>query len=87
MQLLKTLPGVGDILAIVISTEIGLIERFSNAEQLASHADTVPAVKSSGDKDRYGHTPKESSHYLKWALVSAANAPAHYRNRAGQFSR
>ena len=36
MQLLKTVPGVGDILAIVIDTEIGLIERFSSAEQLAS---------------------------------------------------
>jgi transposase len=78
MQLLKTIPGVGDILAIVIGTEIGLIERFSTAEQLASYAGTVPAVKSSGGKVRYGHTPKESNHYLKWAFVEAANAPAQY---------
>ena len=61
LQLLKTVPGVGDILAIVIGTEIGLIERFSRAEQLASYAGTVPAVKSSGGKVRYGHTPKESN--------------------------
>lgn len=79
MQLLKTIPGVGDILAIVIGTEIGLVERFSTAEQLASYAGTVPAVKSSGGKVRYGHTPKESNHYLKWAFVEAANAPAQYR--------
>ena len=79
MQLLKTVPGVGDILAIVIGTEIGLVERFSRAEQLASYAGTVPAVKSSGGKVRYGHTPKESNHYLKWAFVEAANAPAQYR--------
>ena len=78
MQLLKTIPGVGDILAIVIGTEIGLIERFASAEQLASYAGTVPAVKSSGGKVRYGHTPKESNHYLKWAFVEAANAPAQY---------
>jgi transposase len=78
MQLLKTIPGVGDILAIVIGTEIGLIERFSRAEQLASYAGTVPAVKSSGGKVRYGHTPKESNHYLKWAFIEAANAPAQY---------
>jgi hypothetical protein len=44
MQLLKTIPGVGDILAIVIGTEIGRVERFSRAEQLASYAGTVPAV-------------------------------------------
>jgi transposase len=79
MQLLKTIPGVGDILAIVIGTEVGLIERFARAEQLASYAGTVPAVKSSGGKVRYGHTPKESNHYLKWAFVEAANAPAQYR--------
>jgi transposase len=79
MQLIKTIPGVGDILAIVIGTEIGLIERFASAEQLASYAGTVPAVKSSGGKVRYGHTPKESNHYLKWAFVEAANAPAQYR--------
>lgn len=78
MQLLKTIPGVGDILAIVIGTEIGLVGRFSRAEQLASYAGTVPAVKSSGGKVRYGHTPKESNHYLKWAFVEAANAPAQY---------
>ena len=78
MQLLKSIPGVGDILAIVIGTEIGLVERFSRAEQLASYAGTVPAVKSSGGKVRYGHTPKESNHYLKWAFVEAANGPAQY---------
>ena len=78
MQLLKTIPGVGDILAMVIGTEIGLIERFIRAEQLASYAGTVPAVKSSGGKVRYGHTPKESNHYLKWAFIEAANAPAQY---------
>jgi transposase len=78
MQLLKTIPGVGDILAIVIGTEIGLIERFSTAEQLASYVGTTPAVKSSGGKVRYGHTPKESNHYLKWAFIEAANAPAQF---------
>ena len=75
MQLLKTVPGVGDILAIVIGTEIGLIERFASAEQLASYAGTVPAMKSSGGKIRYGHTPKKSNHYLKWAFVEATNGP------------
>jgi transposase len=81
MQLLKTIPGVGNILAIVIDTEIGLVERFSSAEQLASYAGTVPAVKSSGGKVRYGHTPKESNHYLKWAFVEAANGPAQYSKK------
>lgn len=80
MQLLKTLPGVGDILSIVIASEIGSIERFSSAEQLASYAGTVPTVKASGGKVRYGYLPPQANHYLKWAFIEAANATAHFHN-------
>ncbi len=79
MQLLKSLPGVGDILSIVISSEIGSVGRFARAEQLASYAGTTPTVKSSGGKSRYGHLPAQSNHYLKWAFIEAANGVArHY---------
>jgi len=80
IELLKSLPGVGDILIIVINLEIGAIERFSTAEQLASYAGTVLTVKSSGARSRYGHLPKQSNHYLKWAFTEAANAVSRYRN-------
>jgi len=80
MQLLKTLPGVGDILSIVIACEIGSVERFTSAENLASYAGVVPAVKSSGDKARYGHFPKQANHYLKWAYIEAANAVSSHYN-------
>lgn len=73
MQLLKTLPGVGDILAIVMDREIGSVERFPTAENLASYAGTTPKVKSSGGKTYYGPMRKESNQYLKWAFVEAAN--------------
>jgi transposase len=73
LQLLKTLPGVGDILAIVIEREIGFVERFPTAEQLASYAGTTPKVKSSAGKTYYGPMRKESNQYLKWAFVEAAN--------------
>ena len=69
----------GDILSIVINLEIGSIERFSSAEQLASYAGTVPTVKNSGARLRYGHLPKQSNHYLKWAFTEAANAASRYR--------
>jgi transposase len=80
MQLLKTLPGVGDILSIVIACEIGAVERFTSAEDLASYAGVVPGVKSSGDKTRYGHLPKQANHYLKWAYIEAANAVSSHSN-------
>jgi transposase len=82
MQLIKSLPGVGDILAIVIVLEIGDVERFGSAEHLASYCGTVPRVSSSGGKTHYGRVRQDVNHYLKWAYVEAASCIAlqHERN-------
>lgn len=76
MQLLKTLPGVGLILAATIALEIGDISRFASAERLASYAGTTPRVHSSGDRTRYGRTRPDVNRYLKWAFAEAANSVA-----------
>lgn len=76
MQLIKSLPGVGDILAIVIALEIGTVERFASAEHLASYSGTVPRVSSSGGKTHYGQVRSDVNHYLKWAFIEAASCIA-----------
>ncbi len=82
MQLLKTLPGVGDVLAIVIEREVGSIERFPSPQQFSSYAGTTPRVSSSGGKTHYGKMRTESNQYLKWAFIEAANAvSAHHAQR------
>jgi transposase len=81
--LLKTLPGVGEILAVVIWTEIGTIERFSRAEQLASYCGLVAREHSSGGKFRYGPVRRDVNVYLKWAFVEAANSSILNRERCG----
>jgi transposase len=83
IKLLKTLPGVGDILAVVIWTEIGTIERFSRAEQLASYCGLVAREHSSGDKFRYGPVRRDVNVYLKWAFVEAANSSVLNCERCG----
>jgi transposase len=80
---LKTLPGVGDILAVVIWTEIGTIERFSRAEQLASYCGLVARENSSGGKIRFGAVRRDVNVYLKWAFVEAANSSVLNRERCG----
>lgn len=80
---LKTLPGVGDILAVVIWTEIGTIERFSRAEQLASYCGLVARENSSGGKIRFGAVRRDVNVYLKWAFVEAANSAVLNRERCG----
>jgi transposase len=68
IQLLKTLPGVANILAIVIEHEMGSVDRFPSSAHFASYAGTVPTVKSSGGTTRYGRLRKQSNQYLKWAF-------------------
>lgn len=82
-QWLKTLPGVGDNLAVVIFTEIGTIERFSRAEQLASYCGLVAREHSSGGKIRFGPVRRDVNVYLKWAFVEAANSAVLNAGRCG----
>jgi transposase len=71
MQRLKTLPGVGNILAIVIEREVGTVDRFPAAGHLAAYAGVVPRVHSSGGKTRFGRMRKQANNYLKWAFIAS----------------
>jgi transposase len=87
MQLLKSIPGVGDILAIVIEREVGTINRFPSAPQFSSYCGTTPRVSSSGGKTRYGRLRTESNQYLKWAFIEAANVVAAHHAQRGWTTR
>ena len=76
MTLLRSLPGVAEILSVVIGLEIGDIRRFKWADRLASYAGTVPRVHASGGKVRLGRTRPDVNHYLKWAYAEAGNSVA-----------
>jgi transposase len=82
IQLLKTLPGVANILAIVIEREMGTVDRFSSSAHFASYSGTVPTVKASGGTIRYGRLRKQSNQYLKWAFIEAANVVVRQRRHA-----
>jgi transposase len=73
IRLLRTVPGLGPILAPLVWLEIGDVERFPRAEHLASYAGLVPRIIASGGHVRHGGTCRNVNHYLKWAFVEAAN--------------
>ena len=81
VQLLRTIPGVGQILSVVIASEIGDIERFPSSEHLAAYSGTTPRVHASGGKCHYGRAPADTNHYLKWAYTEAANTIMRNRHR------
>ena len=72
MKLVKTIPGIGDILAVTIMAEIGEIERFNSYKQLQAYSGLVPWVRNSGGKEWSGHLTKQGSAWLRYAVVEAA---------------
>lgn len=74
ITLLKTLPGIGFILAVVVWTEVGDITRFGSCLRLAGYSGTTPRVHSSGGKTRHGQLRSDVNRYLKWAFLEAANS-------------
>ncbi|MFH0954303.1 MAG: IS110 family transposase [Verrucomicrobiota bacterium] len=76
MQWLMTEPGIGWLLAAVITWEIGDIRRFPSDAHLTAYAGTTPRVHSSGGKTRHGALREDVNQYLKWAFLEAANSIA-----------
>ncbi len=77
-QYLRTIPGVGDILALTIYYEVGTIERFAGARPFVSYCRLIPSLSQSADKSRRGSGSKQGNHYLKWAFTQAANIAVRY---------
>jgi transposase len=70
-QVIQQLPGIGPVLAAVITAEIGEITRFSNAGQLCSWAGLTPRHRESDTKIIRGHVTKQGSPMLRWAVIEA----------------
>ena len=76
-QVIQQLPGIGPVLAAVITAEIGDVTRFGNAGQLCSWAGLTPRHRESDIKVTRGHVTKQGSRLLRWALIEAIqHAPA-----------
>ena len=72
-RLLKTIPGIGKILAHVIRAEIGeLLKRFPNRKRLASYAGLAPLANDSADRHGRRHIGVACNHTLRWAFIEAA---------------
>src|SRR5260221_10534233 len=69
-QVIQQLPGIGPVLAAVITAEIGDVTRFKNAGQLCSWAGLTPRHRESDTKVR-GHVTKQGSRLLRFSSALA----------------
>jgi transposase len=84
-RLLKTLPGIGDILGLTIMLEVGDISRFSKVGDYSSYCRCVKSEKLSNGKKKGKNNRRNGNRYLSWAYVEAANFAIRFSQEAQKF--
>ena len=74
VSLLRSVPGVGAFLSVLIRAEIADIERFASAKRLVSYSGLAPATYSSAGRTRHGRLARNCNHWLRWAFGEAVTA-------------
>ena len=82
---LKTVPGIGDVLAETILLETGDIKRFKGPGNFASYSRCVESRRTSNGKNKGENNRKNGNRYLAWAFIEAANFAIRYSDKAKQF--
>jgi transposase len=72
VELLRSIPGIGIITAMIILTELETINRFHNIDKLCGFIGLVPSKHSSGEKDNTGGLTKRGHSVLRSALIESA---------------
>ena len=86
-QLLKTIPGVGEYTALVLSSAIDGAGRFPDSHSLVSYFGLAPSVRNSAETTHHGRITKRGSKLVRHMLVEAAHSHARFApgSRLSQF--
>jgi len=68
-QFIRTIPGFGKYLSVLVAVEIADLTRFTDAAHLHAYAGVIPSIHSSGDRTHYGKIIKAGNRWLRWAAV------------------
>lgn len=86
LQLLMSLPGIGEITGAMIAMETGEIDRFADAKHYCSYCRLVPGSKDSGGKHAHRSGSKDGNKYLKYAFTEGAIKAMMYYPEIKQFA-
>ena len=79
-NILKSIPGVGDICALTLIAEIGNVDRFENDDQFCSYIGLIPMTKDSGEKNSsrgitFRHKQKLRDMLIESSWIAAREDP------------
>jgi transposase len=72
VTLVRSVPGIGLITAMIILTELETINRFSNLDKMCGYIGLVPSTKSSGEKERAGDITPRGHSVLRSAIIESS---------------
>jgi len=72
VSLLRTVPGISTLTAMIVLVELGEIMRFPSLDQLCTYVGLIPDTQSSGEKEHVGGMTHRGHSYLRWLLVEAS---------------
>jgi len=70
--LLRTVPGISTLTAMILLTEICEIRRFPSIDELTSYVGLIPDTQGSGEKEQVGGVTQRSHSQLRWLLIEAS---------------
>jgi transposase len=68
----RSVPGIGEVAARILATELGDMTRFANERALFSYTGLTPSEYSSGASVRRGHMSRQGSSRVRHVLVEIA---------------
>lgn len=72
INLLRSVPGIGIIVALTFITELETIKRFKNLDKLCSYVGLIPTTNSTGEKEKVGRITRRSNKPLRTSLIESA---------------
>ena len=83
--LLKSVPGIGTVLATTIMLEVGQVTRFAKVGNFSSYCRCVQSLRVSNGKKKGAGNTKNGNKYLSWAFVEAAHFALRHCAQAKSF--
>ena len=72
VRLLKTVPGISTLTAMIFLTELCELARFASLDQLASYVGLIPDIESSGETEHIENLTHRRNPQLRALLIEAA---------------
>ncbi|MGI0128853.1 MAG: IS110 family transposase [Thermoplasmata archaeon] len=71
-QLLASIPGIGDLIAVTLAAYLCPIDRFAHFDQVSSYAGLCPTTFQSSRRSVNGPLKYDCNRMLRWAMIEAS---------------